>query len=320
MTTFENYKIKQEAISFIKERFSTLLQQRLNLMEVTAPLLVKKDSGVQDDLSGIEKPVTVNIKQITDKTFEIVHSLAKWKRLALGDYKFPEDSGIYTHMLAIRPDEDKLDEMHSVCVDQWDWEKVISSEKRDLSTLKSTVVQIYNCIKTIHDEVSDKFALSKFLPSEITFIHSEDLATAFPDKTPKEREELICRRHKAVFLIGIGNVLSDGKIHDGRAPDYDDWISSTDNKYFGLNGDILIWHPKLQCVCEVSSMGIRVNKDALIKQLEARDCTERLQYDWHKKLINNQLPQTIGGGIGRSRLTMLLLQKEHIREVQESVW
>lgn len=320
MKIFESYKTKQEAIQFVGDRFSALLGQKLNLIKVSAPLLVKKGSGVQDDLTGIEKPVTVDIKNLPNASFEIVHSLAKWKRLMLGIHNFPIDSGIYTHMLAIRPDEEKLDELHSVCVDQWDWEKVISTMDRKLDTLKSTVKQIYCCIKTMHDEISEQFAIPKFLPQEITFIHSEDLAVAYPDKTPKEREEISCRKHGAVFLIGIGKALSDGKLHDGRAPDYDDWVTATDDGYFGLNGDILIWHPKLQCVCEVSSMGIRVDKEALLKQLDISKCNERLQYDWHKKLMNGELPQTIGGGIGRSRLTMLLLQKEHINEVQEGVW
>lgn len=317
MKTFESYKTKQEAMQFIKEQFSSLLRKNLNLIEVSAPLLVKKNSGVQDDLNGHEKPVTVAIKKLPNDTFEIVHSLAKWKRLALGLHKFPINSGIYTHMLAIRPDEENLDELHSICVDQWDWEKVITPNDRTLANLKTTVEQIYYCIKVLHDEVTEKLAIAKFLPPKITFIHAEDLAKDFPDKTPKEREKIICQQHKAVFLIGIGNSLSDGKPHDGRAPDYDDWTTSSGNGYFGLNGDILIWHPKLQCVCEISSMGIRVDKDALLKQLDLCDCQERLQYDWHKKLINGDLPQTIGGGIGRSRLIMLLLQKEHINEVQE---
>jgi aspartate--ammonia ligase len=320
MTTFEVYKTQQEAIQFVKERFSVLLQQRLNLVEVPAPLLVRKNDGVQDDLNGIEKPVSVKVKAIPNDNFEIVHSLAKWKRLVLGVHGFPAGYGIYTHMLAIRPDEEKLDELHSVCVDQWDWEKVISPDERNLDTLKSTVEQIYCGIKAIHDEVADRFKIARFLPPEITFIHSEELAATFPDKTPKQREEIICQKYGVVFLIGIGGVLSDGKPHDGRAPDYDDWTTKTADGYFGLNGDILVWHPKLQCVCEISSMGIRVDKDALLRQLNIRDCKERLQYDWHKKLMNNELPQTIGGGIGRSRLVMLLLQQKHICEVQESVW
>jgi aspartate--ammonia ligase len=320
MATFETYKTQQEAIQFVKERFSVLLQQSLNLIEVTAPLLVRKNDGVQDDLNGIEKPVIVKIKALPNDNFEIVHSLAKWKRLVLGVHSFPAGCGIYTHMLAIRPDEEKLDELHSVCVDQWDWEKVISADERNLETLKATVKQIYGCIKALHNEVADRFKIPKFLPPEITFVHSEDLAIAFPDKTPKQREEITCQKYGAVFVIGIGNTLSDGKPHDGRAPDYDDWTTKTGDGYFGLNGDILVWHPKLQCACEISSMGIRVDNDALLKQLDIRSCKKYLQYDWHKKLLNNELPQTIGGGIGRSRLAMLVLQKKHICMVQESVW
>lgn len=320
MITFLNYQEKQQAIKFVKEQFSTLLAQNLNLIEVCAPLLVRCGDGVQDDLNGIENPVKVEIKGIPDDTFEVVHSLAKWKRLTLGKHSFPVGSGIYTHMIALRPDEEKLDALHSVCVDQWDWELVIPHEARNLETLKLIVRRIYQCIKITHDEVSKRFAIQQFLPHEITFIHAEDLARELPNKTPKEREQIICKRHHAVFLIGIGGKLPDGKAHDGRAPDYDDWTTPTSEIHRGLNGDILVWHPKLQCVCELSSMGIRVNQDILIEQLKIRDCEKRAEYDWHKKLLCGDMPQTIGGGIGRSRLTMLLLQQEHIGEVQEGVW
>lgn len=320
MTAFAEYQKTQQAIKFIKDRFSELLGKNLNLTEVCAPLLIRKGDGTQDDLNGIEKPVTVQIKEIPGADFEIVHSLAKWKRLMLSKYDFPVGSGIYTHMLALRPDEEKLDALHSVYVDQWDWERVIHSKERDLETLKTTVHKIYSAIRFLHEEITQKIGIPSFLPPEITFIHTEDLVAAFPDKTPKEREQIACKEHGAIFLIGIGGELADGKLHDGRAPDYDDWTTSTSEKYSGLNGDIIVWNPILQCAFELSSMGIRVDQKALLRQLKIRDCEERLEYDWHKKLMRGELPQTIGGGIGRSRLTMLLLQKEHIGDVQHSVW
>jgi len=320
MTIFHNYQAKQNAIKFIKEHFSSLLAQNLNLIEVCAPLLVKCGDGTQDNLNGIEKPVTVAIKEIPGDTFEVVHSLAKWKRSILGEHRFAINSGIYTHMLALRPDEEKLDALHSVCVDQWDWEMVIAPKERNLDMLKAVVQKVYQCIKITHDEAAKRFTIPQFLPSTITFIHAEDLVSAFPDKTPKEREQAICQKHLAVFLLGIGGKLPDGKPHDGRAPDYDDWTTPTSEKHCGLNGDILVWHPKLQCVCELSSMGIRVNQETLLKQIKIRNCEERLDCEWHQKLLRGELPQTIGGGIGRSRLTMLLLQQEHIAYVQESVW
>jgi len=320
MQPFSSYKEKQAAIKFIKDKFSQALEQELNLAEVCAPILTKHGDGIQDDLNGIEKPVTVQIKTIPNTTFEVVHSLAKWKRLLLSQHEFQQNEGIYTHMLALRPDEEKLDASHSVCVDQWDWEMVIDKEERSLEKLKTIVEKLYECIKTTHIDVCTRFFLEKFLPEKITFIHTEDLAKEFPDKTSKEREHEICKRHKAVFLIGIGGEISPGLIHDGRAPDYDDWTTPTYDHYKGLNGDILVWNPALQDAFEISSMGIRVDKEALLRQLKIRDREKDLACVWHQLLVSDKLLQTIGGGIGRSRLTMFLLQQKHIGDVQCSVW
>lgn len=316
MQKFSSYKDKQAAIKFVKESFSTALENKMGFMEVAAPILVKSGTGVQDGLNGIEKPVAVRIKNIPDCVFEVVHSLAKWKRLILSQTGFTEEEGIYTNMLALRPDEELLDALHSVIVDQWDWEMIITKQERSLQKLKSVVKELYSCILQVHDTVCDRFVLSKVLPEKITFVHTEDLINEFPDKTSKEREYEICKRHKAVFLIGIGGEIANNIIHDGRAPDYDDWSTPTDDIHKGLNGDILVWNPVLQNAFEISSMGIRVDRETLLRQLKIRNREQDLQCEWHQLLINGKLPQTIGGGIGKSRLTMLLLQAQHIDEVQ----
>ncbi|MFQ1022115.1 aspartate--ammonia ligase [Avibacterium paragallinarum] len=316
----KSFILQQQEISFTKNTFTQKLSEHLGLVEVQGPILSQVGDGIQDNLSGIEKAVQVNVKQITDATFEVVHSLAKWKRHTLARFGFAEGEGLFVHMKALRPDEDSLDQTHSVFVDQWDWEKVIPAGRRNLSYLKETVRSIYQAILETEAAVSEKFNLERFLPQEITFVHSEDLVKRYPDLDAKERENAICKEYGAVFLIGIGGVLSDGKPHDLRAPDYDDWTTTSEGDYKGLNGDILVWNPILERAFEVSSMGIRVDETALRKQLSLTNDEERLQFDWHQKLVNGHLPLSIGGGIGQSRLTMLLLHKKHIGEVQSSVW
>lgn len=262
----------------------------------------------------------VKIKALPDVEVEIVHSLAKWKRKVLGEFEFQPGEGIYTHMKALRPDEESLSATHSVCVDQWDWERVIERDDRSLSFLKKTVTMLYQSIKKTESAVSDTFHLTPFLPEDIHFIHTEELLTLYPGLSPKERERAITKKLGAVFLIGIGGLLSNGQPHDLRAPDYDDWSSVNDARFSGLNGDILVWNPVLEDVFEISSMGIRVNEEILKHQLELTGHQDRLELAWHKKLISGSLPQTIGGGIGQSRLVMLLLQKKHIGQVQSSIW
>ena len=277
-------------------------------------------NGMQDNLSGKEKAVQVNVKMIEDAVFEVVHSLAKWKRHTLARFGFNEGEGLFVHMKALRPDEDSLDQTHSVYVDQWDWEKVIPAGQRNLAYLKDTVRAIYTAMLETEAAVNAKFGLPRFLPQEITFIHSEDLVQRYPGMTDKQRENAICKEYGAVFLIGIGGNLSDGKPHDMRAPDYDDWTTPSEGEYKGLNGDILVWNPVLERAFELSSMGIRVDETALRKQLALTNDEERLKLDWHQDLISGRLPLSIGGGIGQSRLVMLLLRKRHIGEVQSSVW
>ncbi|WP_440054116.1 aspartate--ammonia ligase [Pseudoalteromonas sp. T1lg65] len=315
------YQETQKQIARVKQVFSQQLSERLGLVEVQAPILAKVGDGIQDNLSGHEKAVQVKVKTLPDAQFEVVHSLAKWKRKTLGQYGFAIGEGLYTHMKALRPDEDKLSPIHSVYVDQWDWEKVICEKsERSLSKLKETVETLYQAIKTTEQVVADEFGITPFLPEKITFVHSEELRTMYPDFTAKQREKAIAQEYGAVFLIGIGGELGDGKIHDVRAPDYDDWSTPTCDKYQGLNGDILVWNPVLEDGFEISSMGIRVCPDSLAKQLKLTDDEDRLSLDWHQQLVAGELPQTIGGGIGQSRLTMLLLQKQHIGQVQVGVW
>ncbi|HHU50675.1 MAG TPA: aspartate--ammonia ligase [Firmicutes bacterium] len=310
----------ERAIKMIKDFFQINLAGRLNLQRVSAPLFVKSGTGVNDDLSGVEKPVTFKVKALHNEQAEIVQSLAKWKRMALAEYGFAEGEGLYTDMNAIRPDEE-LDNLHSLYVDQWDWEKIISRDERNLDYLIKTVKQIYSVIKEAEDRIFAQYpALEPTLPQDITFIHSEELEELYPQLTPKEREDAICREKGAVFLIGIGADLKSGQPHDGRAPDYDDWSTPTTDGKKGLNGDILVWNPVLKRAVELSSMGIRVDKEALLRQLQITGEEKRLTYSFHQKLLHDQLPLSIGGGIGQSRLCMLLLKKAHVGEVQVSIW
>jgi len=316
----KSFILQQQEISFAKNTFTEKLAEHLGIVEVQGPILSQVGNGIQDNLSGAEKAVQVNVKQITDATFEVVHSLAKWKRHTLARFNFAQGEGLFVHMTALRPDEDSLDQTHSVYVDQWDWEKVISAEQRNLYYLKETVRAIYAAILETEEAVSKKFGLATFLPKDIQFVHSEELVQRFPNMNDKERENAICKEYGAVFLIGTGGKLSDGKPHDVRAPDYDDWTTPSEGEYKGLNGDILVWNPILERAFELSSMGIRVDETALRKQLALTNNEDRLKFDWHQDLVNGRLPLSIGGGIGRSRLVMLLLQKKHIGEVQSSVW
>lgn len=314
-----NLRETQDAISFIKNAFQKEMSKQLNLSRVSAPLIVEKKSGINDNLNGIEKPVSVHVKD--NPQCEVIHSLAKWKRFALYKYNYKAGEGIITDMNALRPDED-LSHIHSVYVDQWDWEKVISQTERSLNYLKEVVKKIYISICTTEEQLlSANVKLGdSFLPKSIFFIHSQELADLYPKQSPKERENLITKEKGAVFIIGIGANLKEGIPHDGRASDYDDWISENEDGYLGLNGDLLVWHPILEQSIELSSMGIRVNKESLLKQLKIKNQENKKTLFFHEKLLNNKLPLTIGGGIGQSRLCMLLLKKAHIGEVQSSVW
>jgi len=315
-----NLKETEKAIRLIKEFFQINLAVELNLIRVTAPLFVKAGTGINDDLNGIEKPVSFRIKSMENIGVEIVQSLAKWKRMMLADYGFKNGEGLYTDMNAIRPDE-ILDNLHSIYVDQWDWERVISKEERNLTFLKAIVRKIYEVIKRTEKYISQQNDFIKpILAEEITFIHSEELVQKFPDLTPMEREKAICKEHGSVFLIGIGGKLKDGQPHDGRAPDYDDWSTATINGYKGLNGDILVYYPILNMAYELSSMGIRVDQIALKRQLQITGNVDREKLFFHKRLLNGELPLSIGGGIGQSRLCMFYLRKAHIGEIQASIW
>ena len=312
----KNYKCQERLIDTeihikkIKDYFEKNLAEALNLTRVSAPLFVEKSTGLNDNLNGVERPVGFDIKGI-DSEFEIVHSLAKWKRMSLARYNFEVGTGLYTDMNAIRRDED-LDNLHSVYVDQWDWEKIISKEERTVETLKETVKKIYGVFKKLEDfAVNELIENEKFLPEEIFFITTQELEDKYPNLTPKEREDAICKEHKAVFIMKIGDILNSGEKHDGRAPDYDDW---------SLNGDIVFWYPVLERAFEVSSMGIRVDEKALEEQLKKAGCEERKELEFHKNLLEGKLPYTIGGGIGQSRMCMYFLRKAHIGEVQASVW
>lgn len=309
----------EKAILDIKDFFQTYLSAQLRLRRVTAPLFLKEGTGLNDDLNGIEKPVKFQPKNLNSKV-EIVQSLAKWKRMMLADYGIEKGYGLYTDMNAIRADEE-IDNLHSFYVDQWDWELVMDEKDRNLQFLKNIVEKIYSTLVATEFLVYENYPeIKPILPEKITFIHSEQLLQMYPDKTAFERENLAAKKYGAIFIIGIGANLSNNTIHDGRAPDYDDWITKNDDGYFGLNGDIIVWHPAINRAFEISSMGIRVNKDSLLKQLEIRNCMERKVFLFHRRLLNNELPQTIGGGIGQSRLCMFFLRKVHIGEVQASVW
>jgi len=311
----------EAAIKFLKDHFQAELSRRLGLQRITAPLFVRADSGVQDNLNGIERPVAFEVKAEGNVRYEIVHSLAKWKRHALHKYGFGIGEGIYTDMNALRPDEEELDNLHSIYVDQWDWERVLAPGQRTLTTLKAVVRDIYAAIKATEGQIAEVHPhLEPFLPDEIAFVHTEELAKQYPDADQSARERAACRAHGAVFIIGIGGTLPDGTIHDGRAPDYDDWTTATGPETKGLNGDIFVWNPLLEVPFELSSMGIRVDAETMLTQLGIRGCPERKDLPWHKMLLSGELPQSIGGGIGQSRLCMLLLQKAHIGEVQVGAW
>lgn len=310
----------EKAIKYVKDMFQENLSAQLALLRVTAPMVVLKGTGVNDDLNNIERPVTFPLKDLGDSLAEVVHSLAKWKRLKLAEMRTDPGRGIYTDMNALRPDEE-LDNIHSVYVDQWDWEKVIEPGQRNTDFLKQTVRRIYEAIKVTENKVYVEFPQIKpHLPEEILFIHSEQLRAMYPDMSPKERENAIVKQYKAVFVIGIGNPLGDGFPHDGRAADYDDWSTLNEDGYHGLNGDILLWNPVLESAFEISSMGIRVSPESLRHQLAIRGESHKEGLDFHRRLLGGQLPYTIGGGIGQSRLCMFLLRKAHIGEIQSSIW
>ena len=310
----------EQGIKLIKDFFQQNLSTELRLRRVTAPLFVMQGLGINDDLNGVERPVTFPIKDLGDKKAEVVHSLAKWKRLTLADYGIEPGYGIYTDMNAIRADEE-LDNLHSLYVDQWDWEAVITRADRTLAFLRDVVRRIYAAIRRTEYLVCETYdSIKPFLPESIHFVHSEELQQMYPGLTPKEREDAVCREYGAVFVIGIGGKLADGKKHDGRAPDYDDWSTVAENGRAGLNGDILIWYPVLGRSFELSSMGIRVDREALLRQLKMEGKEDREQLYFHRRLLNGELPLSIGGGIGQSRLCMVLLHKAHIGEIQASIW
>ena len=310
----------EQGIKLIKEFFQQNLSTELRLRRVTAPLFVLQGLGINDDLNGVERPVTFPIKDRGDAKAEVVHSLAKWKRLTLAEYHVEPGYGVYTDMNAIRADEE-LDNLHSLYVDQWDWEAVITRDQRNLDFLKNIVRRIYAAILRTEFLVCERYCkLNPFLPQEIHFIHSEDLLAMYPDKSVKEREDLIAKKYGAVFIIGIGGKLANGEPHDGRAPDYDDWTTECGDGKKGLNGDILIWYPVLGRAVELSSMGIRVDQESLTRQLEITGKQDRAKLYFHQKLLNGELPLSVGGGIGQSRLCMVLLQKAHLGEIQASIW
>lgn len=315
-----NLRETEKAIHFIKNAFQTRLSEALNLSRVSAPLFVLGRTGLNDHLSGSERPVRFLIRHLGEEA-EVVQSLAKWKRKALADYGFAPGEGLYTDMNAIRPDE-TLDNLHSVYVDQWDWERILRPGERGLNTLMETVRIIYGAIRDTERLVCRTFPAlpGPILPDAIHFVHSEDLETAWPGMTPRERETRATREKGAVFVIGLGWPLRNGTPHDTRAADYDDWSTETGPGRHGLNGDILVHYPLLDCVFELSSMGIRVDREALVRQLEVKGETEKLGREYHRSLMDGRLPQTIGGGIGQSRLCMLFLRKAHIGEIQSGVW
>lgn len=299
------------AIKLVKDYFERVLAEELNLTRVSAPLFVRPESGLNDNLNGVERPVSFGIKEQDDKEVEIVHSLAKWKRQALKRYGFHSGEGLYTDMNAIRRDED-TDNIHSIFVDQWDWEKIISKEERNPETLKATVQKVYTALKRTESYIASQYNyIHEFLPAEISFITSQELEDMYPDCTPKEREYKIAKLKGAIFIMQIGDKLASGEKHDGRAPDYDDWK---------LNGDIIVYYPVLDIALELSSMGIRVDEVSLKEQLDKAGCPERAELPFQKAILDKELPYTIGGGIGQSRICMFYLRKAHIGEVQASIW
>ncbi len=301
----------ERAIKLVKDTFQRELSGSLRLSRFTSPLFVPKGSGINDDLNGVERPVNFEVGNLNNRKMEIVQSLAKWKRMALADSHIPSGLGLYTDMNAIRPDDD-IDAIHSIYVDQWDWELVMDEKDRNLEFLKKVVIEIYKCLRRteflVHETYTD---LTPILPEEVTFITTQEALDMFPDLDSKQREYALAEKYKAYFLIGIGNKLSNGEPHSGRAPDYDDW---------SLNGDLIVWDDVRKDSLELSSMGIRVNKDVMLSQLKERGLEERANLYWHQRLLNGEFPQTIGGGIGQSRLCMFFLKKAHIGEVQASVW
>ena len=321
-----NYKplldMKQTELGIkqIKDFFQQNLSSELRLRRVTAPLFVLKGMGINDDLNGVERPVTFPIKDMQDAKAEVVHSLAKWKRVTLAEYNVKPGYGIITDMNAVRADEE-MGNLHSLYVDQWDWERVVTPEQRTLKYLKKIVYRIYSAILRTEFFICETYPqLKPYLPEEIHFIHAEELRQRYPDLTPKERENAICKEYGAVFIIGIGCKLGDGKEHDLRAPDYDDYSTIAENGLPGLNGDLMIWYPVLNRAVELSSMGIRVDKAALEKQLKESGKEDRKELYFHKRLLEGSLPLSVGGGIGQSRLCMVLLHKAHVGETQSSIW
>lgn len=313
-------KETEKAIEIMKDHFEEGLASDLRLRRVTAPLFMLKGSGLNDDLHGFEKAISFRVKDLRNEEAEVVMSLAKWKRMMLRDYDIQLGYGIYTDMNALRPDEE-LDNLHSVYVDQWDWEKAILPEQRTLDTLKAAVGKVWDNVKRSEFLLHTYYrSVQPDLPENISFIHAEQLYEKYPDLSPKEREDKIAEELGAVFIIGIGSDLPDGKPHDRRAPDYDDWSTETVDGFKGLNGDIIVWNKVLHCAAELTSMGIRVDKDEMMKQLELTGTQERTDLLFHRRLLNDELPSSIGGGIGQSRTAMQLLKKAHIGEIQSAVW
>ncbi|MDR1021787.1 MAG: aspartate--ammonia ligase [Prevotellaceae bacterium] len=310
----------EQAIEKLKTLFPAELSEQLGLRRVTAPLFVLSGTGINDNLNGVERPVSFKVKDMGDAKAEVVHSLAKWKRIKLAAYKIPAGYGLYTDMNAIRADEE-LDNIHSLYVDQWDWERTITKADRTLGYLKLVVEKIYAALKSVEAQVYRLYPhITPSLPDKITFVHSEDLLRDYPSLSPREREAEATRRHGAIFVIGIGGKLANGEKHDGRAPDYDDWSTPTGDGRRGLNGDILLWNSVLESAFEISSMGIRVDKESLTRQLELEGCPERKDLLFHRLLLEDRIPLSIGGGIGQSRLCMFLLRCAHIGETQASLW
>ncbi len=320
VTTRPDVLLTEEMIDFIKSDFGKRLARNLNIVKVSSPVAVADGTGINDDLNGIEKPVSFPVKSLDNQKAVIIQSLAKWKRIRLKYYDIEAGKGILTDMRAIRPDE-KLSPIHSIYVDQWDWEKHMHQDQRNLNYLRSTVEDIYAAFKETEEKLFLKYQwLVPQLPEKITFIHAEELLRQYPYLNPKQRENAIARVHGAVFIIGIGSKLSNGEPHDGRAPDYDDWSSLNEDGYHGLNGDIIFWSQTLDSAFEISSMGIRVDSRSMKRQLNLCGCQDRENLLFHSMLLNDQLPLSIGGGIGQSRLCMFLLRKSHIGEVQSSIW
>lgn len=311
---------REKQIEFVKRTFQAEFSGNLGLTKVSSPIAILAGTGINDDLNGVERTVNFPIKALNDQKAVIVNSLAKWKRVRLQQLEMEEGEGIITDMRAIRPDED-YSPIHSIYVDQWDWEKRISSSQRTVSYLKSVVQEIYEALKTTEAKIASEFKeFQAKLPEKITFIHSEELIKMYPDLTPNERENKICEEKGAVFLMGIGGKLSNGEPHDGRAPDYDDWSTPNEEGYYGLNGDILLWNPVFEMAFEISSMGIRVDKEALLRQLKERNQMDKTALRYHEMVLNDKVPLCVGGGIGQSRVCMYFLNMQHVGEVQVGIW